>query len=106
MFSFPANDGINYKSFNHDVQLSSDAKGAFDMAAGAGGPARLARDDGYAVANAHLAMTSPFEMTTVEIWGDNLTQTKYYFNIVGTTDGAYGTQATPRTFGVAVTQKF
>lgn len=109
---FSGNLGVNYDlplgSSGWTASLSGNLsyKSQYDMAPGAGGPARLARDDGYALASARVAATSPNERTVVELWADNITKTKYYNNIVATNYGAYAEQALPRTYGIAVTQKF
>lgn len=103
---------VNYRfdlgatGWKSDVTGNVSYKGAYDMSAGAGGLARLARDNGYTLANARLAFISPSDATTLELWCDNLTKAKYYFNIVSGVDGAYASQALPRTYGIALTQKF
>lgn len=109
---FSGNIGVNYTaamgSTGWTANLSGNLayKSQYDMAPGAGGPARLARDDGYALASARLAIASPNEQTVIAFWADNITKTKYYNNIVANNYGAYAEQALPRTYGVAVTQKF
>ncbi|MFA7440213.1 MAG: TonB-dependent receptor [Sphingomonadaceae bacterium] len=109
---FSGNLGFNYyvvlgaTGWGADVSANVAYKGRYDMAPGAGGPARLAREGDYAIANARLAFTGPDEQTTIALWADNITKTKYYNNIVVSTYGAYAEQALPRTYGISITQKF
>ncbi|MDR2857400.1 MAG: TonB-dependent receptor [Novosphingobium sp.] len=89
-----------------DLSTNVAYKSSYDMAPGAGGPARLARDDGYALMTARVAFNSPGDRTVIEFWADNITRAKYYNNIVATTFGAYAEAALPRTYGVSITQRF
>lgn len=81
-------------------------KSKHDMQPGAGGIARLIRQDGYATATLRFAVSNPGNDLTVSVWADNVTRTKYYLNLVATVDGGYGIPAAPRTFGVTATKRF
>ena len=81
-------------------------KSKYDQQPGAGGSARLIRQKGHAIANARVAVNSPDDRLTFEIWADNITKTRYYSNRVATVDGAYGTPGAPRTFGFRVTGRY
>lgn len=81
-------------------------KSKHDMQPGAGGIARLIRQDAYALVNLRFTVSNPGDGLNFSIWADNLTRTKYYLNLVGTVDGGYGIPAAPRTFGATVSKKF
>ncbi|WP_293871770.1 TonB-dependent receptor [Sphingomonas sp. 67-36] len=68
-------------------------------------------DPGYWVMNALLGWTSPDKRFSAEVFGENLTDTRYYINrndtnIPSTAYSVIGVMGTPRTYGVRLRAKF
>jgi iron complex outermembrane receptor protein len=89
-----------------DLNASVSYKDHYDMQPGAGGPADLVRQHAYQTTSANIVFENAKDDFEFTLWVDNATQTHYYTNIVATVDGAYGTQALPRTYGFSINQKF
>ncbi len=89
-----------------DVTGSVSYKSKFDQQPGAGGSARLIRQDPFALANLRFALTDPSGLTTVAVDVQNLTKAKFYSNRVATVDGAYGIPGAPRTIEVSLKREF
>jgi iron complex outermembrane receptor protein len=63
-------------------------------------PSNRLRQKAYELLNASVRWTSPGEMFTVRLWGQNLTKTKYLTQGQSTAVGDLLIPAAPRTFGI------
>ncbi|MET0659854.1 MAG: TonB-dependent receptor, partial [Steroidobacteraceae bacterium] len=66
----------------------------------------LLKQKGYGLLTARVGYVTADEKWEFSAWGDNLTDEKYYDDVVGITPGLRASYGTPRTYGVDISYNF
>jgi len=64
------------------------------------------QQDGYGILNAKISYITPGESWKISVWGNNLTDEKYFDDLVANVAGIRGSWGAPRTYGIDVKFNF
>ncbi len=95
-YSFPVNSNMDF-----GLNLSLQHTGSFHW-----DPFNVFENASYNVVSGQISLTDADEAWGIRLWGRNLTDTEYYFQVGPATTGVGSTAAAPRTYGITLDLKF
>jgi len=104
-----------FASINYEPEFSGGSipisityayKGAFDFDFVLDPSTAALRQKAYSLLNARIGFSSPSKDWTISLWGKNLSNSRYFDDVVAAGVGIRGSYGAPRTYGVEANFKF
>lgn len=101
-----ANYDIPIGSGKIPVTVSYSYKGSFDFDFVAEPSTNVLHQKGYSLLNARIGYTPESNKWSASVWANNLTDNKYFDDVVASGTGIRGSYGAPRTYGVELQYNF